>query len=163
MNMSMSKLLSRIVAPSAEAVEGGQEDHTYGITSDPMIPFACVFAALIHDVDHPGISNAQLIKEDSPLAKAYNNKSIAEQNSVDIAWALLNEDTFTTLRNTIAETHEDMAQFRQLVVQAVLATDILDKDIRCGAYGPLGTCLCPKCREPRPLARNYQSPCDQCD
>ena len=43
--MSVSKLLSRIVAPSD--VEGSGQalhDHTYGITGDPIVQFACVFS-----------------------------------------------------------------------------------------------------------------------
>ena len=64
-------------------------DHTYGITSDPLTQFACVFSALIHDVDHSGVPNSQLIKENSRVAAFYKNKSVAEQNSVDLAWDLL--------------------------------------------------------------------------
>jgi Adenylate and Guanylate cyclase catalytic domain len=54
--MSVTKLLSRIVAPAeiehdANLAETGKalHDHTYGITSDPLTQFACVFSALIHD------------------------------------------------------------------------------------------------------------------
>lgn len=55
--MSVVKLLSRIATP-ANSVEPGSipedvslsQDVTYGITSDPLTQFACVFAALIHDV-----------------------------------------------------------------------------------------------------------------
>ena len=52
--MSVVKLLSRIVAPSQEVVDGdnvasSMHDHTYGITSDPLTQFSCVLAALIHD------------------------------------------------------------------------------------------------------------------
>merc|ERR1711971_52761 len=58
--MSVAKLLSRIVAPDMDFDHHVQlHDHTYGITSDPLTQFACVFAALIHDVDHPGVPNAQ--------------------------------------------------------------------------------------------------------
>jgi class 3 adenylate cyclase len=89
-------------------------DHTYGITSDPLTQFAVIIAALIHDgklgdweplnrvaslllpsrisqsqpfsfpVDHTGVPNAQLIKEQATVATVYKNKSVAEQNSVDI-------------------------------------------------------------------------------
>ena len=46
--MSVVKLMSRIVASSA--VTSGEDDHTYGITIDPLTQLACVFSALIHDV-----------------------------------------------------------------------------------------------------------------
>jgi 3'5'-cyclic nucleotide phosphodiesterase len=73
--MSVTKLMSRIVAPDQiieddymkntklsmeESPKNGNHlastlhDHTYGITSDPLTQFACVFSSLIHDVDHPG-------------------------------------------------------------------------------------------------------------
>jgi hypothetical protein len=55
--MSVTKLMSRIVAPSHldDQLEGTKQkktlhDHTYGITSDPLTQFACAFSALIHDV-----------------------------------------------------------------------------------------------------------------
>ena len=64
--MSVIKLMSRIVAPSHLNDEDKEaatlHDHTYGITSDPLTQFACAFSALIHDVDHVGVSNAQLGK-----------------------------------------------------------------------------------------------------
>ena len=36
--------------------------HTYGVTSDPLTLFSCVYSALIHDANHPGVPNLQLIK-----------------------------------------------------------------------------------------------------
>jgi hypothetical protein len=44
----------------------------------PLTQFACVFAAH-HDVDHPGVPNAQLVKN-ATIAAAYEGKSVAEQN-----------------------------------------------------------------------------------
>ena len=85
--MSVCKLMSRIVAPDVDDMENKSlHDHTYGITSDPLTRFAVVFSALIHDADHTGVSNAQLVKEKTQLAIDYKNKSVAEQNSVDLAW-----------------------------------------------------------------------------
>lgn len=80
-----------------------------------MTQFAVVLSALIHDVDHTGVPNAVLVKEGSQLAKAYKNKSVAEQNSVDIAWNLLQDEGFKELRATIYKTEEELARFRQLV------------------------------------------------
>lgn len=62
--MSVVKLLARIVAPQEEVLRkednrasskkisqmaSSMHDHTYGINSDPLTQFACVFSALIHD------------------------------------------------------------------------------------------------------------------
>lgn len=104
--------------------------NTYGIlTSDPLTLFAIVFSALVHDVDHRGISNMQLAKECPVLAEKYQNKSLAEQNSFDIAWTLLTSSKFSDLRTTIFPTESDLAHFRQVAVNTVLATDIFDEDL----------------------------------
>jgi hypothetical protein len=131
--MSVAKLLARIVAPEVEAKEYEYDslvhDHTYGITSDPLTQFAVVFSALVHDVDHPGVPNAALVKEGTRLATRYQNKSVAEQNSVDIAWNLLMEERYKELRACIYQTKAELKRFRQLLVNSVMATDIADKDL----------------------------------
>jgi hypothetical protein len=128
--MSATKLLARIVAPK-DIDCSHQQLHieTYGITSDPVTQFAIVFAALIHDVDHLGVPNAQLVHEGSSLAQMYHNKSVAEQHSVDLAWHLLMEPAYRDLRNCIYQTSEERIRFRHLVVNGVMATDIVDKEL----------------------------------
>lgn len=140
--MSVVKLLSRIVQPDEVLMEADQDkhadeeirqnlhDHTFGITSDPLTQFAVVLSALIHDVDHTGAPNTQLIKEGAVIASIYRGKSVAEQNSVDLAWSLLMDPSFDELRNTIYHTEDERTRFRQLVVNVVLATDIVDKDLK---------------------------------
>ena len=78
----------------------------------------------IHDLDHPGVPNSRLIHEHSPLAIRYKNKSVAEQNSVDLAWSLLMNDVFSDLRSAIYTTREELKRFRQLLVNTVMATDV---------------------------------------
>jgi 3'5'-cyclic nucleotide phosphodiesterase len=132
--LSVSKLMARIVAPDIDDIENVTEDtlhdHTYGITSDPLIQFACVLSALIHDVDHTGVPNGQLIKENAKLAVFYKGRSVAEQNSVDLSWDLLMSDCFSHLRQAIYRTDEERQRFRELVVNSVMATDIMDKDLK---------------------------------
>jgi hypothetical protein len=89
-----------------------------------------VFCALIHDVDHGGVSNFQLVQEQTTIAKLYKNKSIAEQNSVDLAWDLLMDPIYADLQKAIYTNREELKRFRQLVVNIVLATDIFDKDMK---------------------------------
>jgi hypothetical protein len=134
-SQSVVKLMSRIVAPDIDVEENKDiaahlHDHTYGITSDPLTRFACVFSALIHDVDHTGVPNTRLIKENARIANLYKNKSVAEQNSVDLGWKLLMDDEYAAFRSAIFSNDTEFKRFRQLVVNSVMATDIMDKELK---------------------------------
>jgi hypothetical protein len=105
LTQSVTKLLARVVTPESidykdlcykkQTGASDLREHTCGVTSDPLIQFACAaFSALIHDVDHTGLSNAQPVKENAEIAKIYNSKSVAEQNSVNIARDLLMEPIY---------------------------------------------------------------------
>eukprot|EP00980_Cylindrotheca_fusiformis_P005865 scaffold1231_cov107-Cylindrotheca_fusiformis.AAC.13 len=137
---SVKKLLARIVnVDQGNCLGAGSRfesmdlvdlaGHSFGITSDPLTQFAVVFSAIIHDVDHPGVTNAQLVKENARCAQIYK-KSVAEQKSVDIAWDMLMSDEYAALRACIYQTEEDLQRFRQLVVNTVMATDIVDKELQ---------------------------------
>lgn len=145
--MHLSKLLSRIVVNDLDGIQEEDEDdeddssessneaggateiashlhnHTYGITSDPLTQFALVLSAFIHAVDHSGLSNAQLVKEDPETAALYKNRSIIEQRSIDKAWKKLMEPAFADLRKCIYADDIELKRFRQVVVNSVLATD----------------------------------------
>eukprot|EP00980_Cylindrotheca_fusiformis_P002318 scaffold541_cov138-Cylindrotheca_fusiformis.AAC.1 len=103
--------------------------HSYGITSDPLTQFSVVFSAIIHDLDHPGVPNAQLVKENTRSAQIFK-KSVAEQNSVELAWGLLMGKEYEALRACIYNSEDDLRRFRQLVVNSVMATDIVDKELQ---------------------------------
>jgi 3'5'-cyclic nucleotide phosphodiesterase len=81
------------------------------------------------DIDHRGVSNAQLAKEEEWMATTYKNKSVAEQNSLDISWSMLMSDRFAPLRHCIFANNDDVYRFRQIIVNVVLATDIFDKEL----------------------------------
>lgn len=140
--MSVKKLLKRIVAPDLteeqlEALKSKDKsdlashlhDYTHGINSDPLTSLAVTFSAMIHDVDHRGVSNMQLMVEEPKMAEMYHNKSIAEQNSLDLAWNVLMQDRFAELRRTLFGDEATLLRFRQLIVNVVLATDIFDKEL----------------------------------
>ena len=126
---SVNKLLARIVTHEDDE-DSSSHDPTYGITSDPLTRFACVFSSLIHDVDHPGVPNPQLIKEKPDLAKLYHQKSVAEQYSIDLSWSLLMEAKYTNFRAALLKNEDELKRFRELVVNSVLATDIMDKELK---------------------------------
>jgi 3'5'-cyclic nucleotide phosphodiesterase len=135
--MSVSKLLARIVAPQnrkSSSLDSRSEweqihAHTYGIATDPLTQFTVVLSAMIHDVDHRGVPNVTLAQEDKALAAAYKGKSIAEQNSVDIAWNTLMSEGYEDLRTCIFTDATELHRFRQLLINSVIATDIFDKEL----------------------------------
>ena len=137
--MSVTKLLARVV--SSECSEFNEfryqtsaDDRTKhptfikGITTDPMVHFACAFATLVHDVDHSGVTNTQLLTEGHEVAKTYPS-SCHEQNAVDVAWQLLMEPSYSDLRACIYSTKDEYNRFRQLFVNLVIATDVLDEKL----------------------------------
>jgi len=138
--MAVSKLLSRVVNPKLDihgsALTVPQEDkasvlhdYTFGITSDPLVQFACVFSAMIHDLDHPGVPNTTLVKEHTQLAQVYG-RSVAEQNSFDLTWNLFMDERYTDFRHAVCGSGDkDLQRFRQIVINLVMATDVLDKDL----------------------------------
>ena len=75
-----------------------------------------------------GVSNMTLIKEGHPLSFKYKNKSIAEQNSVDLSWQLLMAPVNEKLRACICATEDEFMRFRSLVVNSVMATDIVSSE-----------------------------------
>jgi 3'5'-cyclic nucleotide phosphodiesterase len=117
------------------------DKQTFGISSNPLMRFAVVLAAVIHDIDHPGkyhilshagwcsyfvagVPNQQLIKEGKGCGK-----SIAEAHSLNLAWELFMQPKYNDLRQTIYVTQAEYEHFRSVFVSAVLATDIMDKDL----------------------------------
>jgi class 3 adenylate cyclase len=142
--MSATKLMRRIMSPEGldYTADGALDDAerqvakahkihqvTYGMSSDPLMQFSVVFSALIHDVDYTGLTNKELVDMKAPVANTYGDKCIAEQNSVDVAWRILMENDFLELRACIFTTPTEESRFRELVVDAVLATDIADKEL----------------------------------
>ena len=79
--------------------------------------------------DHRGVSNGQLAKEIPEMASTYRNQSVAEQNSIDVAWDILMADEFSELRDCIYTDQAELKRFRQTIVNVVLATDIFDKEL----------------------------------
>jgi 3'5'-cyclic nucleotide phosphodiesterase len=123
--MSTVKLLDRVATVSEQ-----DKQLTTAAPLDPLTQFAVVIAALIHDVDHAGVSNAQLVLENATIALEYGGKSVAEQNSIDRAWSLLMESRFDQLQACIFSNNTELHQFRQILVHMVLATDLFDKDLQ---------------------------------
>lgn len=136
-SMSVTKLLARISSKKTIAFDQNNDgkiaqllaEATFGITSDPMTAFTAFVAALIHDVDHQGIPNTVLATQDVAMNKHYKGTSLAEQHSLDLSWKLLMSSQFAELRSCIFSNEKELIHFRQLLVNMVMATDVMDKNL----------------------------------
>uniref|UniRef100_A0A8C6U3R3 Phosphodiesterase n=1 Tax=Neogobius melanostomus TaxID=47308 RepID=A0A8C6U3R3_9GOBI len=82
---------------------------------------AALFAAAIHDVDHPGVSNQFLINTNSELALMYNDESVLENHHLAVGFKLLHEDNCDIFQNLSKRQRQSL---RKLVIDMVLATDM---------------------------------------
>ncbi|XP_076839199.1 3',5'-cyclic-AMP phosphodiesterase 4C-like isoform X2 [Brachyhypopomus gauderio] len=82
---------------------------------------AALFAAAIHDVDHPGVSNQFLINTNSELALMYNDESVLENHHLAVGFKLLHHDSCDIFQNL---TKRQRQSLRKLVIDMVLATDM---------------------------------------
>ncbi|XP_026170109.1 cAMP-specific 3',5'-cyclic phosphodiesterase 4B-like [Mastacembelus armatus] len=82
---------------------------------------AAIFAAAIHDVDHPGVSNQFLINTNSELALMYNDESVLENHHLAVGFKLLQEDNCDIFQNL---TKKQKQTLRRMVIDMVLATDM---------------------------------------
>ncbi|XP_062337768.1 cAMP-specific 3',5'-cyclic phosphodiesterase 4C-like isoform X1 [Osmerus eperlanus] len=91
-----------------------------GVFTDLEI-LAALFAAAIHDVDHPGVSNQFLINTNSELALMYNDSSVLENHHLAVGFKLLQEPSCDIFQNLPKKQRQS---FRKLVIDMVLATDM---------------------------------------
>uniref|UniRef100_A0A8C4GXB6 Phosphodiesterase n=1 Tax=Dicentrarchus labrax TaxID=13489 RepID=A0A8C4GXB6_DICLA len=82
---------------------------------------AAIFAAAIHDVDHPGVSNQFLINTNSELALMYNDESVLENHHLAVGFKLLQEENCDIFQNL---TKKQRQTLRRMVIDMVLATDM---------------------------------------
>jgi hypothetical protein len=71
------------------------------MSTNPIVHLSLVFTALIHDIEHQGVGNRQLVCESDPIAIKYEGNSVAENNSFDVSHALLYQEKFTNLRHSM--------------------------------------------------------------
>ncbi|XP_061095504.1 cAMP-specific 3',5'-cyclic phosphodiesterase 4B isoform X2 [Conger conger] len=82
---------------------------------------AAIFAAAIHDVDHPGVSNQFLINTNSELALMYNDESVLENHHLAVGFKLLQEENCDIFQNLNKKQRQSL---RKMVIDMVLATDM---------------------------------------
>eukprot|EP01060_Flectonema_neradi_P004307 TRINITY_DN12791_c0_g1_i1.p1 TRINITY_DN12791_c0_g1~~TRINITY_DN12791_c0_g1_i1.p1 ORF type:complete len:1226 (+),score=256.11 TRINITY_DN12791_c0_g1_i1:87-3764(+) len=83
--------------------------------------FAALFAAAIHDYNHPGINNAFHTKSQNYLAVLFNDRSVNENIHASSVFELMRIDEFNILKAFDGETYVRM---REDIVEFVLGTDM---------------------------------------
>uniref|UniRef100_A0A3B1J470 Phosphodiesterase n=1 Tax=Astyanax mexicanus TaxID=7994 RepID=A0A3B1J470_ASTMX len=77
---------------------------------------ASLFAAAIHDVDHPGVSNQFLINTNSELALMYNDESVLENHHLAVGFKLLHQENCDIFQNLSKRQRQSL---RKLVIDMV--------------------------------------------
>ena len=83
--------------------------------------FACLFAAAIHDYNHPGINNAFHVRSQNYLAILFNDRSVNENIHASSVFELMRMDEFNILS---AFQGDDYTRMREDIVEFVLGTDM---------------------------------------
>ncbi|XP_014253306.1 calcium/calmodulin-dependent 3',5'-cyclic nucleotide phosphodiesterase 1-like isoform X2 [Cimex lectularius] len=83
--------------------------------------FATLFAALIHDFEHTGTTNNFHVMSGSETALLYNDRAVLENHHISSSFRVLKEDDCNILQNL---SREEYREFRTLVIDMVLATDM---------------------------------------
>ncbi|XP_058808063.1 dual specificity calcium/calmodulin-dependent 3',5'-cyclic nucleotide phosphodiesterase 1A-like isoform X7 [Phymastichus coffea] len=83
--------------------------------------FATLVAALIHDFEHTGTTNNFHVMSGSETALLYNDRAVLENHHISASFRLLRDDECNILLNL---SREEFREFRTLVIDMVLATDM---------------------------------------
>ncbi|KAJ3079450.1 High affinity cAMP-specific 3',5'-cyclic phosphodiesterase 7A [Rhizoclosmatium hyalinum] len=84
--------------------------------------FAGIIAAAIHDVDHPGVTNAYLVSTGHPLALRYNDIAVLESHHCATAFEIMINNPGCDIFKKLPS--DKLKTIRQLIVSMVLATDM---------------------------------------
>ncbi|KAF5300573.1 hypothetical protein FQA39_LY11119 [Lamprigera yunnana] len=87
----------------------------------PLEVTAALFAACVHDVDHPGLTNQFLINSSSELALMYNDESVLENHHLAVAFKLLQNEGCDIFCNMSKKQRQTL---RKMVIDMVLSTDM---------------------------------------
>eukprot|EP00002_Diphylleia_rotans_P020520 TRINITY_DN397_c0_g1_i2.p1 TRINITY_DN397_c0_g1~~TRINITY_DN397_c0_g1_i2.p1 ORF type:complete len:959 (-),score=216.41 TRINITY_DN397_c0_g1_i2:124-3000(-) len=83
--------------------------------------FALAFAAICHDLDHPGVNNAFLVNCQADVALTYNDQSVLENHHCYKAFVILRESGCNIAKSL---TTNEMKEFRRIVISSILNTDM---------------------------------------
>lgn len=85
--------------------------------------FACLIAAAIHDVDHPGYNNGFMIATSNPIALRYNDQSVLEHYHCAKGFEIMSDISCDVMEGL---TLEQSKSIRSSIISMVLATDMIN-------------------------------------
>ncbi|TPX66966.1 hypothetical protein SpCBS45565_g04146 [Spizellomyces sp. 'palustris'] len=83
--------------------------------------FAAYLAAIIHDLDHPGVNNNFLVVTQNPKAILYNDRSVLENHHLATGFSIMLKEENNILAGFSTE---DARKVREQVIDMVMATDM---------------------------------------
>jgi len=83
--------------------------------------FAALFAATVHDYNHPGINNAFHVRSQNYLAVLFNDRSVNENIHASSVFELMRMDEFNLLKAFKGQEYTNM---RDDIVEFILGTDM---------------------------------------
>ncbi|KAK9768119.1 3',5'-cyclic-nucleotide phosphodiesterase, variant 3 [Basidiobolus ranarum] len=87
----------------------------------PNDVFALMVSSLAHDLGHPGVNNSYMINAQTPLALLYNDQAVLENYHTTSLFLLMKRHEFNFFGD---QSTPEFKEFRQLVVNSILATDM---------------------------------------
>ena len=88
----------------------------------PLETFSVLIAALAHDVGHPGVSNAYLVKTRNELAIIHNDQSPLENMHVATLYQIVSRPGLNIFEGLDPDQWRAM---RKLIISAILGTDMI--------------------------------------
>ncbi|XP_029640624.1 high affinity cAMP-specific and IBMX-insensitive 3',5'-cyclic phosphodiesterase 8B-like isoform X2 [Octopus sinensis] len=98
------------------------EQLKYKAIFDQMDEISCLISAIIHDVDHPGRTNAFLINARNELALLYNDLAVLENHHVSLAFSVTCKDDSVNIFKNLSQ--DDFRTMRHSIIDMVLATEM---------------------------------------
>lgn len=82
-----------------------------------MTQFSILLAALLHDAHHDGLPH-------------HGDDGAIKKHSIDVAFAILMNPKYRELRQTIYKDEAEMRRFRQILVNAIMASNVTDEKLK---------------------------------
>ncbi|RDD45809.1 High affinity cAMP-specific and IBMX-insensitive 3',5'-cyclic phosphodiesterase 8B [Trichoplax sp. H2] len=89
---------------------------------DPLDIMASLIAAIVHDVDHPGVTSAFLCNSHNPLALLYNDSAVLESHHAALAFKLTTSNDKVNIFKGLES--DEYRSIRSSIIDMVLATEM---------------------------------------